>query len=62
MQRFVAQTPSENLDLVEDVVDKSSDVFLWVSGAVRLLLENMRNEDTVTDVKKRFGSLPTDLE
>ncbi len=54
MQRSVAQTPSENLDLVEDVVDKSSDVFLWVSVAVRLLLENMRNEDTVTDIKKRF--------
>jgi hypothetical protein len=62
MQRFVAQTPSENLDLVEDVVDKSSDVFLWVSVAVRLLLENMRNEDTVIGVKKGFGSLPTDLE
>lgn len=50
MQRFVAQTTSENLDLAEDIVDKSSSVFLWVRVAVRLLLEIMRDDHILARV------------
>ncbi|KAH6622677.1 hypothetical protein F5144DRAFT_496494 [Chaetomium tenue] len=48
--------------LIEEVVHKSSGVFLWVRLAVSSLLDGMRFGDRVVDFRRRLESLPPDLE
>ena len=48
--------------LVENIVTKSSGVFLWVSLVVRSLLTGMNNGDRVIDLQRRLDLLPPDLE
>ncbi|KAI0018219.1 hypothetical protein F4780DRAFT_538961 [Xylariomycetidae sp. FL0641] len=48
--------------LVEEIVEKSDGVFLWVYLVVRSLKEGLTNADTVSTLQKRLRKLPTDLE
>ena len=48
--------------LVENIVTKSSGVFLWVNLVVKSLLAGMNNGDRVVDLQKRLDLLPPDLE
>lgn len=48
--------------LVENIVTKSSGVFLWVNLVVKSLLAGMNNGDRVIDLQKRLDLLPPDLE
>lgn len=48
--------------LVENIVIKSSGVFLWVNLVVKSLLHGMNNGDRVVDLQKRLDLLPPDLE
>jgi hypothetical protein len=49
-------------DLVAEVCDKASGVFLWVILVVRSLLEGFRNFDGISDLRRRLHELPADLE
>ena len=48
--------------LVENIVTKSSGVFLWVNLVVKSLLAGMNNGDRVADLQRRLDLLPPDLE
>ncbi|KAF2260634.1 hypothetical protein CC78DRAFT_555500 [Lojkania enalia] len=48
--------------LIEELVEKSSGVFLWVNLVTRSLLQGMANADRMSELKRRLASLPMDLE
>ena len=50
------------VDLVNEVVSKAQGVFLWVFLVVRSLLTGLTNADRITDLRRRLGLLPADLE
>lgn len=54
--------PSYAEELVENVVIKSSGVFLWVRLVVQSLLSGVGHGDRVSDLERRLDSLPPDLE
>jgi hypothetical protein len=49
-------------NLVTEVCDKASGVFLWVMLVVRSLLQGLRNFDRISDLRHRLEELPADLE
>ena len=48
--------------LADQIVQRSSGVFLWVFLIVRSLVQGMTNEDTEKELQARFDELPTELE
>jgi hypothetical protein len=56
-----ARNPSCS-ELVEDIVEKSRGVFLWVYLVVKFLVKGLIDGDDVSDMKKRLEYLPSDLE
>ena len=61
-RRLTEEQPSETGDLVGEVVERASGVFLWVKIVVKSLLESLRNRDTASDLRERLKVLPTDIE
>ena len=55
-------TKNDHLALVEEIVERSSGVFLWVFLVVRSLLRGMTNFDTAEELRARLRELPTELE
>ena len=55
-------TKTEYLTLVDEIVERSSGVFLWVFLVVRSLLRGMSNLDTGEELRTRLRELPTELE
>ncbi|KAL8834112.1 MAG: hypothetical protein Q9170_003915 [Blastenia crenularia] len=49
-------------DLVQEIVERASGVFLWVFLVVRSLRRGFSNSDTVSELQKRLRILPTELE
>ncbi|KAF2114584.1 hypothetical protein BDV96DRAFT_101489 [Lophiotrema nucula] len=49
-------------DLVDQVVEKASGVFLWVRLVVESLLEGLSNADRMATLQARLDALPSDLE
>ncbi|KAI1096763.1 hypothetical protein F5B19DRAFT_4577 [Rostrohypoxylon terebratum] len=47
--------------LMEEVSQKASGVFLWVTLVVKSLLDGLRDGDTVDDLRARLLKLPPDL-
>ena len=60
--RWNLMDKTEYLPLVEEIVERSSGVFLWVVLVVRSLLRGMINLDTVEELQSRLRELPTELE
>ncbi|KAI1417239.1 hypothetical protein F5Y13DRAFT_202765 [Hypoxylon sp. FL1857] len=48
-------------DLIREVVQKASGVFLWVDLVVTSLLEGITFGDRVSDLRKRLDQLPSEL-
>jgi hypothetical protein len=48
--------------LVEEIVEKANEVFLWVKLVVQSLLAGLGNRDSITDLQRRLRELPSDLE
>ena len=48
--------------LVLSIVDKAVGVFLWIFLVVKSLLEGLRNEDDLDDLKRRLDLIPAELE
>ena len=55
-------TEDEYLTLIEEIVERSSGVFLWVFLVVRSLLRGTTNLDTLEELRTRLRELPTELE
>lgn len=53
---------SKYQSLLEEIVDASQGVFLWVVLVVRSLLRGLTNADTIAELQRRLRLLPTDLE
>ena len=56
------EEPEYAAQLIEDVAQKASGVFLWVSLVVELLLAAISNGDRITGLQERLKALPLDLE
>ena len=50
------------LQLILGIVGKVEGVFLWVYLVVRSLLEGLRNEDGIKDLRHRLDLMPADFE
>lgn len=62
MQRLLKSHPDESKALMEEIVEASAGVFLWVRLVVQSLLEGLMNRDSVADLQLRLRNLPTDLD
>jgi hypothetical protein len=49
-------------DLLNDIAERAEGVFLWAFLVTNSLMEGITNDDTVSELRKRLNSLPTDLE
>ena len=47
--------------IINDIVKKSQGVFLWVFLVVRSLVEGLRNDDRLSQLRKRLDAFPADL-
>ena len=61
-RRSTLVTRAECLNLIEEIADRSSSVFLWVFLVVRSLIRGMTNLDTVEELQARLRELPLELE
>ncbi|KAF2662244.1 hypothetical protein K491DRAFT_710188 [Lophiostoma macrostomum CBS 122681] len=50
------------LEIVEEIVNKSKGVFLWVFLVVRSMIEGVRNRDRLSQLQMRLKAFPSDLE
>ena len=48
--------------LIRATVERAEGVFLWVWLVVKSLLNGISNRDTISDLRKRLQSIPTELE
>ncbi|KAL5381575.1 hypothetical protein DPSP01_007027 [Paraphaeosphaeria sporulosa] len=49
-------------EILDEIVEKSQGVFLWVHLVVRSLVDGLRNADRMSQLHERLHSLPADLE
>lgn len=56
------ESPTGTGELIREIVDSASGVFLWVKLVVRSLLEGLQNYDKLSDLQARLDELPKDLE
>ena len=64
-ERFVKLKESEPkscAELAANIVDRAQGVFLWVRLVVMDLLQGLRNEDRLGDLRRRLEAMPADLE
>ncbi|KAM7219448.1 hypothetical protein V8F06_005182 [Rhypophila decipiens] len=54
-------TGMKGADLIEEIIDCSQGVFLWVYLVVRSFTEGLVNGDSIRDLQRRLRTLPVDL-
>lgn len=62
MQELISQHPVEGNEIMQDIVAKSSGVFLWVILACRSLVSGFSDCDRVRELRQRVDELPPELE
>lgn len=62
VRRLVRKDPESARKLKSMIVARASGVFLWVTLAVRLLLDGLKPGDTSADLEGRVRSIPSDLD
>lgn len=62
MARLSLKNPEEANGLTTEIVAKASGVFLWVKLVVKSLLQGLRDQNRITDLRRRLRHLPADLE
>lgn len=62
MQRLIARQPLEAGLIMEELVEKSSGVFLWVILACRSLLSGFDRTDRIAELRRLVDELPPELE
>ena len=55
-------SPVEVQQLIREIVEMSSGVFLWITLVVRSLLEGLTNLDSTSDLRERLQELPPELD
>lgn len=48
-------------NMVDEIADKASGVFLWVALVVKSLLDGFTNRDRISDLRRRLSILPASL-
>lgn len=48
-------------ELIQEITKRAQGVFLWTFLVVQSLLRGLRNEDIISDLRRRLELLPTDL-
>lgn len=61
VQNMRISDPVEFQHLAEEIIDKADGVFLWVTLAVRSLLEGLSNFGRMSDLRFRLKEIPEDL-
>lgn len=61
-KRLQIREPSYAPDLMDNITDKASGVFLWVKLVVKSLLAGLTFDDRISDLQRRLDALPADLE
>lgn len=61
MAHLLTQDPVEAREIVTELVDKASGVFLWVVLACRSVLDGFIAFDRVTEIRTRVDELPPEL-
>ncbi|KAI0142817.1 hypothetical protein GGR57DRAFT_508537 [Xylariaceae sp. FL1272] len=61
LQKALKKRGDNWLQLIKDLVDKSSGVFLWLALVVRSLLHGLRDGDSLEELELRLEELPSDL-
>jgi hypothetical protein len=56
------EKPERSQSLMSQIISKADGVFLWVNLVVTSLLAGLTNRDDISDLEKRLGILPEDLE
>lgn len=62
MKLLFATSPSQAKELVEEVMNRADGVFLWVSLAIKSLLNGLSYRDGFLGLMKRLSVLPPDLD
>lgn len=62
MVRLTKTHPGDTSHLIDDIVNKSSGVFLWVKLVVRSLLRGLCDQNRISDLRARVEELPEDME
>jgi hypothetical protein len=62
MKKLQDAEPRDALLLIEEIVEKSSGVFLWVRLVVTSLLSGLTNNDHIVDLQEKTKHLPGELE
>lgn len=62
MMRLSEDDPHESTQIISDLVEKSSGVFLWVILACRSLISGFARNDDIAELQSRVDDLPPELE
>lgn len=62
LERLMGGDAETSQKFIDEIVDASSGVFLWVHLVVRSLLVGLQNFDDLSDLYGRLRELPSDLE
>lgn len=62
LERLMGRDNEASHKFVDEIVDSSSGVFLWVHLVVRSLRVGLQNFDDISDLYRRLRELPSDLE
>jgi hypothetical protein len=62
VRRILKKQPKEAEAFQENVIRKADGVFLWVTLALRCLMERISSGDEVRNLQETLNSLPTDLD
>ncbi|RSM15027.1 hypothetical protein CEP52_001060 [Fusarium oligoseptatum] len=62
MKKLIQRHAEEGREIIRDVIDKSSGVFLWVVLACRKLLSGFADHDRISELRRRVDELPPELE
>jgi hypothetical protein len=60
--RLMMREPEYAAKLIDQIITKSSGVFLWVRIVVQSLVTGLTNDDRIRDLQERLNALPPDLE
>jgi hypothetical protein len=61
MLQLKKEDPENAPQLITEIADRASGVFLWVKLVVKSLCDGLRNYDKISDLQARLRLLPTDL-
>ncbi|KAK3695911.1 hypothetical protein LTR37_018266 [Vermiconidia calcicola] len=61
MADLLEEYPQRAASLMDDIVEKSSGVFLWVRFAISAVLDGLQSYDGIDELEARLNELPPDL-